>query len=137
MKQTGRALIIKDDQVLLILRYNHGRVYLTVPGGNQEEGESIEETTIREVKEETSVDIKLGEKLTEIHDSETGKTHHLYLAEYIGGQLQLGDDIEMQRMKKDPDNFYKPLWINISPAINQKIVPPVLEEFIHIYLSNK
>ena len=41
--------------------------YYTFPGGGLEEGESIEEGTIREIKEEFGIDVKIVKKLYEMY----------------------------------------------------------------------
>ena len=53
------AVVWKDSKVLLIRRANDpGAGTWSLPGGTQEIGETIRETAIREVREETSVEIK-------------------------------------------------------------------------------
>ncbi|MFN7038880.1 MAG: nucleotide triphosphate diphosphatase NUDT15 [Alphaproteobacteria bacterium] len=53
------ALIIKNGEILLGLRINsHGENCWAPPGGHLEFGETPENCIIREVKEETSLDIK-------------------------------------------------------------------------------
>lgn len=56
--QSGAAAIIVNDkgQILLQLRADNGKWGL--PGGCQELGERFEDTIIREVKEETNLDVK-------------------------------------------------------------------------------
>jgi ADP-ribose pyrophosphatase YjhB (NUDIX family) len=56
-----QGLIIKDDAVLLI---RHTRLaddvsYWVIPGGGIEPGESEEECVIREMKEETNLDVRV------------------------------------------------------------------------------
>lgn len=52
------AFITDDqDRVLLIQRTDNGR--WAMPGGQQEIGETITQTAIRETKEETGIDIEI------------------------------------------------------------------------------
>ena len=53
------AIIIKDNRVLLI-KQNIG--FYGFPKGHVEDGETEEETAIREVKEETNLDITINKK---------------------------------------------------------------------------
>jgi 8-oxo-dGTP diphosphatase len=54
---TVDAIIIKDRRILLIRRSDNGK--LAVPGGFVSRDETIKETVIREVKEETGYEIEL------------------------------------------------------------------------------
>lgn len=60
MSQRSAAIIIKDGRILLMRRLRDGFEYYAVPGGTIEEGETSEAATIREVKEETDLDVELG-----------------------------------------------------------------------------
>ncbi len=48
------GIVIHNDKVLLV-RYSQG--YLVAPGGGLNEGESLQETAIREIFEETSINV--------------------------------------------------------------------------------
>ena len=53
-----RAIVLDDKQRMLLVRQHHdGKDIWMVPGGGIEEGESAAEAAIREVKEETGLDI--------------------------------------------------------------------------------
>ncbi|MDD3302367.1 MAG: NUDIX domain-containing protein [Candidatus Gracilibacteria bacterium] len=51
----ARGIIIKDDKIFLLRDKEFGNFLL--PGGTQEEGETIEDTFYREMKEETGIDV--------------------------------------------------------------------------------
>ena len=48
------CIIIKDDEVLLI---KHNKGHWDFPKGHMEEGETEKQTAVREVKEETHMDV--------------------------------------------------------------------------------
>jgi len=74
MKFGGRtvAVIIEfpNNKILLVKR---GTVifkgYLALPGGRVDAGETVEETVVREVKEETGLHVKILRKIGEYHES--------------------------------------------------------------------
>jgi len=49
------GIVVKDGQVLLMHRFKNGEEHWVFPGGGQEEGETPEETVVREIEEETSM----------------------------------------------------------------------------------
>src|SRR4029077_16628277 len=58
----GAAVLIADERGrVLLIHEDYGRHRWGLPGGRHEPGESIEETAIREAKEETNLDVELGE----------------------------------------------------------------------------
>ena len=60
IKTTATAFIFHNDRLLLIWHKKTGKLLPT--GGHSEENETIEETLIREVKEETNLDVKFIEE---------------------------------------------------------------------------
>ena len=67
MRNRAAAIIIRDRALLLIHRQKPGRDYYILPGGGVELDESFEEACIREVKEETGLDV-LGLQLVYIYN---------------------------------------------------------------------
>lgn len=63
------------------------RTYWTFPGGGVNEGETLEQAVVREVKEETGLDVKVVRFLFE-ENYEAG-TGYCYLAELIGEEREL------------------------------------------------
>lgn len=81
------AAVVKDDQILMVCHKTSSRTYWTLPGGGMNEGEPIEQTAIREAKEETGLDVKVIRLLFE-EDYEYG-TSYCYLAELIDDNTEL------------------------------------------------
>ena len=70
--QDGAAAIIINNEKKILLQNRADRDLWGLPGGCQELGESFKDTIIREVKEETNLDVE--EKDLELIDIVSGKT---------------------------------------------------------------
>jgi len=92
------SCVIKDKfgRFLLIKRGTPPQIgHWTIPGGRQEVGETLEETAVREVFEETGLEVRIIRKLGVLNLSmETRYRYeiHEFLAEPLAGALSAGDD---------------------------------------------
>ena len=59
--QDGAAAIIENDKGQILLQSRADRNKWGLPGGCQEVGESFKETIIREIKEETNLDVRMSD----------------------------------------------------------------------------
>jgi len=128
-KKSGRGLVIKDKKILLIKRYNHGEHYYTIPGGKKEKGESIEDSIIREVFEETGIKVK-----TEVYlgkGRSRKRKHYLYLCSYQGGHLT-----PENRSETTKTNTYNPVWLDINTVANSVVQPKSLRKYVANYLKD-
>lgn len=60
LRRAVRCFLIKENKVVVI-KYKKGNIkegYYDIPGGKIEDGEVAEQTAIREMKEETGIDIR-------------------------------------------------------------------------------
>ena len=64
--------------------------YYTFPGGGLEEGETLEEGTIREIKEEFGINVKIIRKLYEMNSEKFDQKEYFFLCEYIDGEFGTG-----------------------------------------------
>jgi 8-oxo-dGTP diphosphatase len=86
---SAQAVIVRGNDVLMVKdRVDRGDIVWNFPGGGVDEGETPEEACIREMKEETGLDIRI----TELLDGAGGR--YTYLAEIVGGKLRLDAENE-------------------------------------------
>ena len=93
-----QGLIIQDHKILLIQHSQHstGRSYWVIPGGGIDEPETEEECIIREMKEETNLDVKI-EKLAfdePAHPDGVYKWRKSFICRPIGGEASPGYEPE-------------------------------------------
>lgn len=131
---SSRAIIIKDNKVLMMYRRKkdkEGNIdeYYVTPGGGQENNETLEETVIRELKEEFNVDIKIIGYLGIIENDKT--INYFYHCEVINGTPTLSGE-EKERMTDD--NYYEVSEVSLDELDNKIIIG---REMIELALNKK
>ena len=117
---TVDAIILLDrDSVVLIKRKNHPyKDYWAIPGGFVELGETIEHAVLREVKEETSLDVEIIKTLNIYSDPNRDPRGHIitvaFICKKIGGTLKANSDA------KDIKIFNKDSIKKINLAFDHK-----------------
>lgn len=126
MRPRARAIIIKDDQVLLMHRIKDGREYYAFPGGGIEEGETPEETVAREIKEELTLDVKKAERFHEF-ENRGDMEYFLLITEFSGTPVLSGEEVE----RMNENNVYDLKWIKLSDLKNlENLFPEEVKEKI-------
>jgi 8-oxo-dGTP diphosphatase len=80
------VFICRDD-VLLLVKQSYGKQYWSLPGGVVELGESLEQAAIREVKEETGLDVRLRRVVGLYSKPDENSLAVTFEGEAIGGTL--------------------------------------------------
>ncbi|GAF11509.1 Nudix hydrolase family protein [Bacillus sp. JCM 19046] len=132
MRDRGVALLLKKDKIALIKRVRNGQSYYVFPGGGIESGETPEQATKREAREELGVVVKVQRKVAEIVDE---GTQHYFLVSIISGEFGSGKGNEMVCPQRDRGT-YEPMWVcydeleqlNIKPEQAVKMVMRVMRE---------
>ena len=93
-----RVIVLDDDNRILMVRHDHPeRTVWMVPGGSIEEGESSAQAAVREVFEETGLEVEIGGLIWHVEEvSERGQRFvNFFRAKITGGELKLGTDPEL------------------------------------------
>lgn len=90
------SIICRDNKVLLVKRKEPVPDTWAIPGGFLEWGETFEDATVREAREETGFEIELEEILGAYSDPNRDPRGHLvaiiFVAKPIGGELKISDE---------------------------------------------
>lgn len=93
----ARAIVLDEENRMLMVKQHHdGKDIWMVPGGSIEEGEGAREAAVREVKEETGLDVNVTRLVWHVEEvSSRGQRFvDFFLADVVGGELGLGEDPE-------------------------------------------
>lgn len=95
-----RAIVFDDSGKMLLVKQHHeGKDIWMVPGGGIEDGENAAQAAVREVKEETGLDIEAGPLIWHVEEvSQRGQRFvNFFLCKVISGDLELGEDPEFDK----------------------------------------
>ena len=123
------AVIVHEGRVLLIQRGSEPlKGHWTLPGGALELGESLAQGVMREVREETGLEvqiIELVELLDRIHHQDNRVRYHYVIADYLcrvtGGELQAASDAAAVRWVERAE------WNSHSALVLDPITVRVIE----------
>lgn len=130
-----RAIIIKDDKILLMKRGKGGRTYWVFPGGLAESGETDSQALIREVKEEMGVTVALDKLLLQMKSKKPearGDDEYFYLCRYLSGEAGTGQGPEYQP-NSGYIGTYEPEWVAVKDMDKLEVLP---EEVKNLVLKN-
>ena len=135
----GVRVVLTDEEgrILLVRQHHPERDIWLVPGGAVEDGETSREACVREVREETGLEIEVGPLLWHVEQVKEGGEQRFvnyFLARITGGEPALGTDPELgekqvlrelrfmsvDEMKKLPDLYPEFLAYEIEEAIRAR-----------------
>ncbi len=90
------VIVIQDERILLVKHRKGNRQYWVLPGGRLEYGETFFECAVREIKEETGLDVQVERFVFLSEAIAPDRLHHIvniYLkAKVVGGIMKLGNE---------------------------------------------
>ena len=103
--------------------------YYTFPGGHLEEGETLEEGVIREIKEEFGIDVKVVRNLYELENNKLNMKEYFFLCEYIDGEFGTGEGEEFSNNPEYKDSGeYIPEIVKRENISNLVLLPLEIKE---------
>lgn len=121
------VVIVKNEQVLLMHRIKKKKAYYCFPGGKQDPGESPEQTAIREIKEETGLDIVLDKALCEVNEPDGRGPGLYYLCTEFVGTPELGGP---EKEINCEENQYRLEWIPLANLSQITLYPQKVVDLI-------
>ncbi len=115
--RTATAIIEFPPQMILLIKRDTipFKGYWALPGGRAEPSETVEQAIVREVKEETGLDVAIVRKIGEYHEQGTqgGVEYDYYpacfLVKVIGGELKRQEseiqEIQLFSFEDIPENL--------------------------------
>ena len=121
------AIIINSGKILLIHRIKKDKNYFVLPGGSVDENENNIDALIREVKEETNLNVHTQKELWQINNEYDKRTQYIYLVSSYSGNLQLGSP---EKERQSENNKYILEWHSIDNLKILKFFPSEIKKNI-------
>lgn len=133
MGDRASIIIVDGTKILLMHRIRKEWIkpggihesYYCIPGGTVEDGETAQETALRELEEETTLTAQLGEVLAAFQNE--GRFETYFLAKSWSGKPQLsGPELEIT----NADNQFILEWVELAEFKKLRFYPEQLQSKI-------
>lgn len=132
-------IINEKEEILLVQHKKASRLYWVLPGGRIEYGENFADCAIRELKEETNLDIEFGKVVYLSEAIAPDRSRHIIniyaTGKVLGGEMKIGDEPMLNAVKYLPINELE--TITLYPPVAHEIIRAYKENFENLrYLGN-
>ena len=104
------AIITKDNKYFIAKRNKNKHLggFYEFPGGKQDVNETLQQTVIREIKEELNIHVQVGNKLGEEHykDDKINVHLHYFFCKIISGDIILNEHEDSAWVSKEEFKNY-------------------------------
>ncbi len=120
-----------DSHILVMYRNKQGSKYFTLVGGGIDEGESPEEALVREVREETGLQVTSHELVYIEENAKPYADQFIYLCQVESyTKVALDELSEEAVLNKYGMNTHAPMWVNKTGFKNLAFRTPALQQAI-------
>ncbi|HET6924866.1 MAG TPA: NUDIX domain-containing protein [Candidatus Saccharimonadales bacterium] len=130
MRKASRAIIIKDDKIIVTHRNKFGMQYYILPGGGVDMGETLEQALYRELAEEVCVEVANPRLVFTEEAGEPYGTQYVYLCDYVSGEPALHPDSAEAKIHALGKNLYEPRWLSLAEFATIKLRSESLKQAI-------
>ncbi|MCT1904044.1 NUDIX domain-containing protein [Oceanobacillus sojae] len=142
IRNSAKAIIIQDRELLAIKKLDKDGYYFILPGGGQEHGETLHQALKRECIEEMNADVEIGNLLfireyigkNYEHfqfDSELHQVEYMFLCDIISSIREIGNGAVPD------DGQISVERLPISEIMNYRLYPQAIRDKIIAYTSGK
>lgn len=136
MRRAVRAIVFKDNSLLVIKRNKFGTKYCTLPGGGIEMSESAEDALKREMAEETGLSLGNARLIFIEHAGAPYGDQYVYLVDFLGGDPELRPDSIEASINSLGQNTYEPAWLPIQELAQSHFVSERVKQAIIAGVKN-
>ncbi|MDD5178284.1 MAG: NUDIX domain-containing protein [Candidatus Nanoarchaeia archaeon] len=131
MRTRASVILVDKNKILLIYCFKNNKGYYVFPGGEVEKNETPQEAAVRELKEETNINVKLDNLFCYFEDN-FHKGYYFLAKSFKKNKLRInGPESEVNPEEK----VYKPVWIQLSKLKEITLFPEeIKEKVIKLYL---
>ena len=134
VRNSNKAIIIKNQKLLTVVKQDKDSEYYILPGGGHEFGETIHEGLKRECREETGLEIDIDELLY-IRDYISSNHEFAYENENLQQvelmfSCQISDDKNIGKGTVPDDGQIGLKWLDINMLNEYRLYPVILRTLI-------
>jgi ADP-ribose pyrophosphatase YjhB (NUDIX family) len=131
MSKAARAIIVEGNNVLVMHRNKYGSQYYTLVGGRVNDQETVEQALVREVKEETGLDV-IEARLVFIEEHPAPyNEQYIFLCQVAPhGPIAIQNDSEEGMMNQIDMNTHTPMWVDVNAFPRLNFRTPQLQKAI-------
>jgi ADP-ribose pyrophosphatase YjhB (NUDIX family) len=131
MGKAARAIIIEDGKLLVMHRNKSGSQYYTLVGGRANADETPEQAVVREVREETGMEVTAARLVFVENHPEPYNTQYIFVCEVAAhGEVAIQDTSEEGFMNRLSINLHQPFWVEAGAFPRLSFRTPQLQEAI-------
>jgi 8-oxo-dGTP diphosphatase len=128
MNHRACGAVIQDNEILMVRHIHDGRDYWTLPGGAIEENETPENAAVREVLEETGLDLKATRFLFSTKNQNGSSSHCFMMSRLSTEQVAtLGHDPEQAHLRQSERMLQDIAWYSLDAKRDDIQVCRVIE----------
>jgi len=146
IRNAARALIVRDDRILLLRKegYSDGERF-ALPGGGQDPGETLQQALLRECREEIGTQVLIHDLLHvadyfKVRDTEPPSTRHL--VEFLF-RCEVPDSYAPMNGEHPDKHQVEVVWAPLDTLPDMPIFPRSLAQFLcqspgafpHVYMG--
>jgi len=114
MRKAARAVIIYNQNILLMKRNKFGSIYYCLPGGGIDMGETADAAVVREIQEEASITV-VNPRLILIEEAgDPYGTQYIFACDYQDGEVKIHPNSIEAKLNAEGKNRFEVLWVPIN-----------------------
>lgn len=142
IRNSAKAVIIREDKLLVIKKEDTDGFYFILPGGGQEHGENLHQTLKRECIEEIGEEIEIGEML--FLREYIGRNHEYSAFDFQVHKTEYMFLCRLREESKDIRNGIKPddgqigvEWLPLAELLKHRLYPKKSRRYLIDYFKGE